>query len=116
MLLYRPFEELKDNVIVSILEIGFTVGCFFVPFFVEHVQEDVMADVFIYWLMGISAISSVVSFVFTIIALRKKCVSKMQEREEKKRLNDEDDIGKTNLSMTPLGADETYTRDQSHTM
>ena len=66
MILCCPFVERNENITVTILEIGFTLASFLVPFFVESVNEIFLADVFIYTLMGTSLVTSLVSAYYYI--------------------------------------------------
>ena len=82
MILCWPFVQQKENVTITILEIGFTLASFLVPFFAESVHEESIADVIIYSLMTASIVTMLVSIYFFIVALYKKFKGKMKKKQE----------------------------------
>ena len=77
---------------MTVLEMGFTLAVFLVPFFITKAYEEIITDVFIYLLMGSSAATSFVSGYFAISGCCKKCKEKKKNKQKQKEEKEEKEV------------------------
>ena len=88
MRLYMPFVQQKENIAITILEVGFVIACIQVPFFVEKTAENIMPDVFVYTLMSASILSSLVSLYYSSVGCYRRCKERQKERQRRRQERD----------------------------
>ena len=73
MIIYKPFKERKDNISILITEVGYTLSTLLVPFLTNKNYQELLSDIFIFMLLGTTAINTCISVLSLISTVLKRC-------------------------------------------